>query len=54
MYHKIINENNEIIGFSGPDSDNIEYDENWVEISEEEYNELSEKQSLAELENINV
>ncbi len=43
MYHKIIDEDENIIGFSGPDSDEIT-DENWIEITEEEYKEL-EKQT---------
>ena len=56
MYHKILNETNEVIGFSGPDPLDLEYDENWVAITEEEYNELSEKseQQLEDLEEINI
>ena len=45
MYHKILNENNEVIGISGPDPLDLEYDENWVAITEEEFNELNENLS---------
>ncbi len=39
MYHKIINKQGEIIGISANDEE-ISKDENWIEISEEEYQEI--------------
>ena len=39
MYHKIIDNNGNVIGISGPDENNIQ-DENWIEITEEEYREI--------------
>lgn len=42
MYHKIIDKEGNIIGISGPDSEDIN-DESWVEITLEEYGLLSKQ-----------